>query len=106
MTEGSFEVEEESLYAVKLSSRAMPTDSYEFARAGEGQGGGGTTYGDRAAVVSWWALGLWIPFKLFKCLSDVLRETKGTLPYVCFCLVPSYEQYWQEKYYLCGRPIC
>lgn len=41
MTEGSFGVEEESLYAVKLSSRAMPTASYEFAGAGEGQGGGG-----------------------------------------------------------------
>ena len=40
MTEGSFGVEEESLYAVKLSSRAMPTDSYEFAGAGVGQGGG------------------------------------------------------------------
>lgn len=45
MTEGSFGVEEESLYAVKLSSRAMPTDSYEFAGAGVGQGGGGVTYG-------------------------------------------------------------
>lgn len=32
-----------------------------------------------------------------KCLSDVLRETKGMLPYVCFCLVASYEQNWQEK---------
>jgi hypothetical protein len=28
MTEGSFGIEEESLYAVKLSSRAKPTDSY------------------------------------------------------------------------------
>lgn len=32
-----------------------------------------------------------------KFLSDVLRETKGMLPYVCFCLVASYEQNWQEK---------
>lgn len=52
MTEGSFGVEEESLYAVKLSSRAMPADSCEVAGAGEGQGGGGVTYGHRAAVVS------------------------------------------------------
>lgn len=52
MTEGSFGVEEESLYAVKLSSRAIPTNSYEFSGAGEGQGGGGITYGHRAAVVS------------------------------------------------------
>lgn len=52
MTEGSFGVEEESLYAVKLSSRALPTDSYEFAGAGAGQGGGGFTYGHTAAVVS------------------------------------------------------
>lgn len=41
MTEGSFGVEEESLYAVKLSSRATPTDSMSFlglgrARVGEG----------------------------------------------------------------------
>lgn len=41
MTEGSFGVEEESLYAVKLSSRAMPTDSYEFSGVGVGKGGGG-----------------------------------------------------------------
>ena len=52
MTEGSFGVEEESLYAVKLSSRAMPTDSYEFAGTGVGQGWGGITYGQKAAVVS------------------------------------------------------
>lgn len=52
MTEGSFGVEEESLYAVKLSSRAMPTDSYKVAGAGEGRGRGGVTDGHRAAVVS------------------------------------------------------
>lgn len=52
MTEGSFGVEEESLCAVKLSSRAMPTDSYEFAGVGEGRGRGGVTYGHRVAVVS------------------------------------------------------
>ena len=52
MTEGSFGVEEESLYAVKLSSRAMPTNSYEFAGAGVGQGGGGTVSGQKVAVVS------------------------------------------------------
>lgn len=54
MTEGSFGVEEESLCAVKLSSRAMPTNSYEFAGAGVGQGwrGGGITSGHKAAVVS------------------------------------------------------
>ena len=52
MTEGSFGVEEESLYAVKLSSRAMPTNSSEFAGAGVGQGGGGTVSGQKVAVVS------------------------------------------------------
>lgn len=52
MTEGSFEVEEESLYAVKLSSRAMPTDSYEFAGPGRVRVGEGPLNGHRAAVVS------------------------------------------------------
>lgn len=47
MTEGSFGVEEESLYAVKLSSRAMPTDSYEFAGAGWARVGEGSLTGIR-----------------------------------------------------------
>lgn len=47
-----FWIEEESLYAVKLSSRAMPTDSYEFPGIGVGQGWGRITYGHKAAVVS------------------------------------------------------
>lgn len=86
----------------------MPTDSYEFAGAGEGQGGGaGSLMG-----IGWqWSADELQAFEsllsFLKCLSDVLRETKGMLPYVCFCLVASYEQNWQEKnIYLCGRPIC
>lgn len=40
MTEGSFGVEEESLYAVKLSSRAMPINSLliYWGRGGPGRG--------------------------------------------------------------------
>ena len=53
MTEGSFGVEEESLYdAVKLSSRTMPTNSYDFAGAGWARGGGGAVSGQKVAVVS------------------------------------------------------
>lgn len=48
MTEGSFGVEEESLYdAVKLSSRAMPTNSYDFAGAGWARVGEGPFLGRR-----------------------------------------------------------
>lgn len=47
-TEGSFGVEEESLYdAVKLSSRAMPTNSYDFAGAGWARVGEGPFLGRR-----------------------------------------------------------
>lgn len=91
MTEGSFGVEKESLCAVKLSSRALPTNSYEFAGAGEGQGGGGVISGHRAAVVSWWALGLWIPYRLFKWLSRCTQGGKGN---VAICLFLSSSKWW------------
>lgn len=45
MTEGSFGVQVESLYAVKWRSRATLTNSYDFAGSGMGWGGGGITMG-------------------------------------------------------------
>lgn len=63
MTEGSFGVEEESLYAVKLSSRAMPTNSYEFAGAGVGRGGGvGDHFWAEGGSGQLMSFRLWSPF--------------------------------------------
>lgn len=63
MTEGSFGVEGGVLVCCKLSSRAMPTNSYEFAGAGVGQGGwGGTISGQKGGSGQLMSFRLLSPF--------------------------------------------